>query len=50
MIYPGEPHWFRRAYVLQDAWHRAEGFFDMHLMPADTPAATKGDWVRSGAE
>jgi len=37
MIYPGEPHWFRRSYVLQDAWRRSENFFDMHLKPADTP-------------
>jgi dipeptidyl aminopeptidase/acylaminoacyl peptidase len=40
MIYPGEPHWFRRSYVLEDAWRRSEAFFDMHLMPADT--ATNG--------
>jgi Tol biopolymer transport system component/dienelactone hydrolase len=37
MIYPGEPHWFRRSYVLQDAWHRAEDFYDMHLKPTETP-------------
>ena len=37
MIYPGEPHWFRRSYVLQDAWHRAENFYDMHLNPTETP-------------
>lgn len=43
MIYPGEPHWFRRAFVLQDAWHRAEGFFDMHLMPTDTPPAATAE-------
>jgi dipeptidyl aminopeptidase/acylaminoacyl peptidase len=33
MIYPGEPHWFRRSYVLRDAWRRSEAFFDSHLMP-----------------
>jgi dienelactone hydrolase len=43
MIYPGEPHWFRRSYVLQDAWRRSEAFFDMHLKPAETPPGTKGD-------
>jgi dipeptidyl aminopeptidase/acylaminoacyl peptidase len=35
MIYPGEPHWFRRSYVLQDAWRRSEAFFDSHLKPAE---------------
>jgi dienelactone hydrolase len=43
MIYPGEPHWFRRSYVLQDAWHRSENFFDMHLMPDETPTAESGN-------
>jgi len=33
MIYPGEPHWFRRSYVLRDAWRRSEAFFNMHLIP-----------------
>ncbi len=31
MIYPGEIHFFRRAYVLRDAWHRSEDFFDKYL-------------------
>jgi dipeptidyl-peptidase-4 len=35
MIYPGEPHWFRRSYVLRDAWRRSEAFFDMHLTPEE---------------
>ena len=30
-IYPGEPHFFRRAHVLRDAWRRSEEFFDRHL-------------------
>ena len=30
-IYPGEPHFFRRAHVLRDAWRRAEAFFDRYL-------------------
>jgi dipeptidyl aminopeptidase/acylaminoacyl peptidase len=35
-IYPGEIHFFRRAYVLRDAWRRSEDFFDKYLMdPAD---------------
>lgn len=28
---PGEIHFFRRAYVLRDAWRRAEDFFDRNL-------------------
>jgi len=35
MIYPGEPHWFRRSYVLRDAWRRSEAFFNTHLNPED---------------
>ena len=31
VIYPGEIHFFRRAFVLRDAWKRAERFFDEHL-------------------
>ena len=31
VIYPGEIHFFRRAFVLRDAWRRAEEFFDRHL-------------------
>lgn len=31
-IYPGEIHFFRRAYVLRDAWKRSEKFFDHCLM------------------
>jgi Tol biopolymer transport system component/dienelactone hydrolase len=27
-IYPGEIHFFRRAYVLRDAWRRSDAFFD----------------------
>jgi dipeptidyl aminopeptidase/acylaminoacyl peptidase len=30
-IYPGEIHFFRRDIVLQDAWKRAEAFFDREL-------------------
>jgi dipeptidyl aminopeptidase/acylaminoacyl peptidase len=41
-IYPGEPHWFRRSYVLRDAWRRSEAFFNEHLMPdSSTSAATQ---------
>jgi dipeptidyl aminopeptidase/acylaminoacyl peptidase len=31
VIYPGEIHFFRRAYVLRDAWKRSEVFFDRYL-------------------
>jgi dipeptidyl aminopeptidase/acylaminoacyl peptidase len=47
MIYPGEPHWFRRSYVLQDAWRRSETFFDSHLMPSVTSATGGGGPLQS---
>ena len=31
-IYPGEIHFFRRDYVLRDAWKRSAEFFDRYLM------------------
>jgi dipeptidyl aminopeptidase/acylaminoacyl peptidase len=34
-IYPGEIHFFRRAYVLRDAWKRTDAFFDRCLMQPD---------------
>ncbi|HEY6850158.1 MAG TPA: prolyl oligopeptidase family serine peptidase [Terracidiphilus sp.] len=37
-IYPGETHFFRRAYVLRDAWKRSEAFFNNCLMPQDSRA------------
>jgi len=36
-IYPGEIHFFRRAYVLRDAWRRSEEFFDKYLVGPDAP-------------
>jgi Tol biopolymer transport system component/dienelactone hydrolase len=30
-LYPGEPHYFRRAHILRDAWRRAEEFFDRNI-------------------
>ncbi len=35
-VYPGEIHFFRRAHILRDAWHRAEAFFDQHLKQGPT--------------
>ncbi len=35
-VYPGEIHFFRRAHILRDAWHRAEDFFDRHLKQGAT--------------
>jgi dipeptidyl aminopeptidase/acylaminoacyl peptidase len=35
-IYPGEIHFFRRAFVLRDAWKRSDSFFDRYLMEPDT--------------
>jgi len=31
MMYPGEFHYFTRAHVLLDAWHRVDDFFAFHL-------------------
>jgi dipeptidyl aminopeptidase/acylaminoacyl peptidase len=31
MMYPGEFHYFTRAHVLDDAWHRVDDFFGCHL-------------------
>jgi dipeptidyl aminopeptidase/acylaminoacyl peptidase len=31
MMYPGEFHYFTRAHVLDDAWHRVDDFFGYHL-------------------
>jgi hypothetical protein len=30
-MYPGEFHYFTRAHVLDDAWHRVDDFFAYHL-------------------
>jgi len=30
-MYPGEFHYFARAGILQDAWHRVDDFFAFHL-------------------
>jgi dipeptidyl aminopeptidase/acylaminoacyl peptidase len=32
MMYPGEFHYFTRAHVLKDAWHRVDNFFALHLL------------------
>ena len=37
-IYPGEIHFFRRAFVLKDAWRRSEAFFNRCLI---TPARSE---------
>jgi len=31
MVYPGEFHYFTRAHVLGDAWHRVDEFFKKQL-------------------
>ena len=38
-IYPGEIHFFRRAFVLRDAWRRSEDFFDRYLQGTETTKA-----------
>jgi len=41
-IYPGEIHFFRRAFVLRDAWRRSDTFFD-HCLMKQEPAAGGGE-------
>jgi dipeptidyl aminopeptidase/acylaminoacyl peptidase len=36
-FYPGEIHFFRRAFVLRDAWKRSDAFFYQHLVAATIP-------------
>jgi dipeptidyl aminopeptidase/acylaminoacyl peptidase len=45
-IYPGEIHFFRRAFVLRDAWRRTDAFFDHCLM---NPKSGTGNSVVNGA-
>ncbi len=40
-IYPGEIHFFRREFVLRDAWRRSESFFDRYLMEQGAPVPEK---------
>ena len=35
MTYPGEFHYFTRAHVLRDAWHRVDDFFSANLKHSD---------------
>jgi dipeptidyl aminopeptidase/acylaminoacyl peptidase len=39
-IYPGEIHFFRRAFVLRDAWKRSDSFFDRCLIESDSQIKT----------
>jgi Tol biopolymer transport system component/dienelactone hydrolase len=41
-FYPGEIHFFRRAFVLRDAWRRSDAFFYQHLMAPVTPLKSIG--------
>jgi dipeptidyl aminopeptidase/acylaminoacyl peptidase len=36
-FYPGEIHFFRRAFVLRDAWRRSDAFFYKYLVAPATP-------------
>jgi dipeptidyl aminopeptidase/acylaminoacyl peptidase len=36
-FYPGEIHFFRRAFVLRDAWKRSDAFFYQHLVAPVVP-------------
>jgi dipeptidyl aminopeptidase/acylaminoacyl peptidase len=44
-IYPGEIHFFRRAYVLRDAWQRSEDFFDEYLKDPNNTVKSSGEWT-----
>jgi dipeptidyl aminopeptidase/acylaminoacyl peptidase len=41
-FYPGEIHFFRRAFVLRDAWRRSQAFFDLHLKGPVVPLKSSG--------
>jgi len=41
MMYPGEFHYFTRAHVLDDAWHRVDDFFGYHLQGRIKPLQSK---------
>jgi dipeptidyl aminopeptidase/acylaminoacyl peptidase len=43
-FYPGEIHFFRRAFVLRDAWRRSEIFFNQFLM-APEPAFKSSETI-----
>jgi len=43
MIYPGEIHFFRRDYVLRDAWRRSEDFFDKYLKNSSSTVPSTGE-------
>jgi dipeptidyl aminopeptidase/acylaminoacyl peptidase len=47
-IYPGEIHFFRRAFVLKDAWKRSEQFFNGCLIMPEKESTTSQDG-RSGS-
>ena len=36
-FYPGEIHFFRRAFVLRDAWRRSDAFFYKYLVAPTVP-------------
>jgi dipeptidyl aminopeptidase/acylaminoacyl peptidase len=47
-IYPGEIHFFRRAFVLRDAWKRSDSFFDRYLMQPDDTVNVKRTSTQKG--
>jgi dipeptidyl aminopeptidase/acylaminoacyl peptidase len=42
-FYPGEIHFFRRAFVLRDAWRRSDAFFYQHLVAPTVPLKSAED-------
>jgi dipeptidyl aminopeptidase/acylaminoacyl peptidase len=47
-IYPGEIHFFRRAFVLRDAWKRSDSFFDRYLMQPDDTVNVERTGIKDG--
>jgi dienelactone hydrolase len=44
-FYPGEIHFFRRAFVLRDAWRRSEAFFDEYLKDPNNTVHSNGEYI-----
>jgi len=50
-FFPGEIHFFRRAFVLRDAWRRSDEFFYQHLVaPSEMPKSVNPEPLHLSAE
>jgi len=50
MMYPGEFHYFTRAHVLRDAWHRVDDFFAFHLQGKSKVSALTSGYLYTRAQ